>query len=710
MRELAVTTFAWPTSRVAEAITTLSRCARLPMAQVDTAATSGVERIAAQLFLEAEPVGAAYNEVEAALSSGGPALIVLDDETIVALLRSRGHRLVVVGPDHRVHTIAALSLRDRLCAALDNRAAPEVEGVLDEAKVAPRRRGRARAALLREKLAGRRVELGFILRPAMGAPTGALVRWSRVVPRLALLALAHSVQYALGIFGWWLVGKGALEGRLDHGWLLAWGLVLLSQVPFRLLASWTQGFAAIEAGGLLKQRLLAGAVQLSPDAVRQEGAGQLLGRIFESAAVESLALNGGFAGLVALLELVAASIVLGLGAGGVLHLGLLLATVVAAAAVASLYLRRRSAWTDSRLAMTHDLVEQMVGHRTRLAQEHPTLWHDGEDTALDRYLELARRMDAHAVTLGAVIPRAWIVLGLLGLVPSFAGGSTSLAALAVAIGGVLLAHRALKKLVLGLASIASATLAWRAVAPIFHAAARAEVPRGPSLLRSSASSASSGAAGAGAGVSERPTAVAPLLEASELVFRYRDRGEPVLRGCSLQLFPGDRVLLEGSSGGGKSTLGALLAGLREPESGLLLLDGLDKNTLGLEGWRRRVVAAPQFHENHVFASTFSFNLLMGRAWPPTPADLELAETICRELDLGPLLERMPAGLQQIVGETGWQLSHGERSRLFVARALLQEGDVVVLDESFAALDPGTLRRSMACVLARANALVVIAHP
>ena len=171
-----------------------------------------------------------------------------------------------------------------------------------------------------------------------------------------------------------------------------------------------------------------------------------------------------------------------------------------------------------------------------------------------------------------------------------------------------------------------------------------------------------------------------------------------------------RVLIEGSSGGGKSTLGGVLAGLREPESGLLLFDGLDQKTLGREGWRRRVVAAPQFHENHVFASTFAFNLLMGRAWPPAPADLALAETICRELDLGPLLERMPAGLQQMVGETGWQLSHGERSRLFVARALLQEGEVVVLDESFAALDPRTLRRSMDCVLSRANALVMIAHP
>jgi ATP-binding cassette subfamily B protein len=71
---------------------------------------------------------------------------------------------------------------------------------------------------------------------------------------------------------------------------------------------------------------------------------------------------------------------------------------------------------------------------------------------------------------------------------------------------------------------------------------------------------------------------------------------------------------------------------------------------------------------------------------------------------------MPAGLQQMVGESGWQLSHGERSRLFIARALLQKADMIVLDESFAALDPENLQRALQCVLERAPTLLVIAHP
>jgi ABC-type transport system involved in cytochrome bd biosynthesis fused ATPase/permease subunit len=71
---------------------------------------------------------------------------------------------------------------------------------------------------------------------------------------------------------------------------------------------------------------------------------------------------------------------------------------------------------------------------------------------------------------------------------------------------------------------------------------------------------------------------------------------------------------------------------------------------------------------------------------------------------------MPAGLMQMVGETGWQLSHGERSRLFIARALLQSADLVILDESFGALDPATLRQCLQTALHRAKTLMVIAHP
>jgi ATP-binding cassette subfamily B protein len=71
---------------------------------------------------------------------------------------------------------------------------------------------------------------------------------------------------------------------------------------------------------------------------------------------------------------------------------------------------------------------------------------------------------------------------------------------------------------------------------------------------------------------------------------------------------------------------------------------------------------------------------------------------------------MPSGMKQMVGETGWQLSHGERSRVYLARALLQNTQLIIMDESFAALDPETLEQCLNCAFRRARTLLVIAHP
>jgi ABC-type multidrug transport system fused ATPase/permease subunit len=141
-----------------------------------------------------------------------------------------------------------------------------------------------------------------------------------------------------------------------------------------------------------------------------------------------------------------------------------------------------------------------------------------------------------------------------------------------------------------------------------------------------------------------------------------------------------------------------------------MLSGHTQQTLGILEWRRRVVVVPQFHENYIFTGTLAFNLLMGRRWPPTSGDMMEAESLCRELGLGNLLDRMPAGLEQMVGESGWRLSHGERSRVYVARALLQNADLLILDESFGALDAESLQQTLDCVQRRVPSLVVIAHP
>jgi ATP-binding cassette subfamily B protein len=187
-----------------------------------------------------------------------------------------------------------------------------------------------------------------------------------------------------------------------------------------------------------------------------------------------------------------------------------------------------------------------------------------------------------------------------------------------------------------------------------------------------------------------------LLEARDVSYIYPRGSRAVLEAVEFVLARGDRVLLTSPSGGGKSTLVALMNGLRYPSAGTMLLGG-------------RVATASQFHENHVFTESFAFNLVMGRGWPPSGADMREAAALCRELGLGDLLEKMPGGMNQMVGDTGWQLSHGEKSRLFLARALLQGSDLVLLDESFAALDPENLRQALLTARERASSLVVVAH-
>jgi len=321
----------------------------------------------------------------------------------------------------------------------------------------------------------------------------------------------------------------------------------------------------------------------------------------------------------------------------------------------------------------------------------PEHWHDGEDEGLESYLKASKPMDNSTTALLAIIPRGWLVLGLLGLTPAFVEDAhPTTAKIAIAVGGILLAYRALKRLTAGAWQLAGAAVAWERVSVLFQSAAR------PELNGSLASI-------------TKPPAMQPVLDARNLGFRYSERTEPVLRGCDLQISAGERLVLEGPSGGGKSTLVSLLIGLREPGAGRLLMDGLDRQTLGAQGWRKRIAAAPQFHENHVLAETFAFNLLMGRRGAPGQKDLAEAEELCHELGLGDLLARMPAGMLQQVGETGWQLSHGERSRLYIARAVLQAPEVIVLDESFAALDPENLQRAVECVTRHAKTLIVIAH-
>lgn len=116
---------------------------------------------------------------------------------------------------------------------------------------------------------------------------------------------------------------------------------MLEAIPFRLLVTWWQGLLSIRVGALLKRRLLFGALQLSPEEVRHRGAGQLLGCVVESEAVESLALSGGFLALMAGLELALASAVMACGSSAVQQMLLLTGWLTFTFVAVCYYLRNR---------------------------------------------------------------------------------------------------------------------------------------------------------------------------------------------------------------------------------------------------------------------------------------------------------------------------------------------------------------------------------
>jgi ATP-binding cassette subfamily B protein len=183
-----------------------------------------------------------------------------------------------------------------------------------------------------------------------------------------------------------------------------------------------------------------------------------------------------------------------------------------------------------------------------------------------------------------------------------------------------------------------------------------------------------------------------------------------LRGADFEVHRGDRVLIEGTFGRGQVNAGRAPCAVRQPSGGLLLLGGFDHHSLRPERWRQRVASVPQAHENHILSAPLA---LQHRHGPTLAADgnddVAEFEQICEELGLSGLLARMPAGIQQMVGDSGWQLSQGERARVCVARALAQQADVRVLDESFATLDPETLDLVLACILRRSETLLVVSH-
>jgi ATP-binding cassette subfamily B protein len=484
--------FTWPLARLGEGIEELARRAGLCRASPETLAPPPsitpahstdlgrwIEWAGGRLGIEAEAVETTYAEVDALIEGAGPAVIALrggGELRFLMVMRPGKGQVRLLTPDLGARSCSVQLIRDAVCAGLEAPLAREIDQLLTRAKVPARSRPRAQRSMIDERLGSHPVGECWVLRPAPAASFFGQLAQARLPRRVWGVLGLFAIVYLLEILGWGLIGEAAMNGRLDMGWLGAWVLLLVTLVPLRLLAEWLDATFALDAGRVLKKRLLAGALNLDIEAVRHQGAGRLLGRVMESQALESLALNGGLTVLVSALELSFAVSILAIGAGGSLHLILAGVWTLLTIGLSLRYHRRLREWILTRLAMTHDLIEQMVGHRTRLAQEWPQHRGQSEDQALKEYLDRSRKLDATVIPIAVVMPTGWTLLGLLGLAPAFVAGTAEPSSLAIGLGGIMLANRAFGGISGGLAGLARAVIAWEQVAPLFRAGGLAGTP------------------------------------------------------------------------------------------------------------------------------------------------------------------------------------------------------------------------------------------
>ncbi len=192
----------------------------------------------------------------------------------------------------------------------------------------------------------------------------------------------------------------------------------------------------------------------------------------------------------------------------------------------------------------------------------------------------------------------------------------------------------------------------------------------------------------------------------QVTFRYPGAERDALAGVSLDIAPGQTVALVGQSGGGKSTLAALVPRFYNPDSGCLRLDGHDLQELSLESLRRNIAYVSQ--DVLLFNDTVAANIAYGATADASREQIEAAAEAAHALDF---IRALPEGFDTVIGENGNRLSGGQRQRLAIARALLKDAPVLILDEATSALDNESERAVQAALetLMQNRTTLVIAH-
>ncbi|UTY58596.1 ABC transporter ATP-binding protein [Massilia sp. erpn] len=195
------------------------------------------------------------------------------------------------------------------------------------------------------------------------------------------------------------------------------------------------------------------------------------------------------------------------------------------------------------------------------------------------------------------------------------------------------------------------------------------------------------------------------VELRDVHFRYAADMPEVLRGVGLRIAPGSMTALIGTSGSGKTTLARLIARFFDVDQGSVLVGGVDVRQMShtqLAGQISQI-----FQDNYLFAGNIADNIRVGK---PDASEAEIMEA-ARQAGVTEIIERLPQGMATLVGEGGARLSGGERQRIAIARALVKDAPILLVDEATAALDAEN-QAAIADTLARLRGqrtLIVIAH-